>query len=70
MICPQEEDVKVKTKTRRQEARVTEDKSENENSMDTEDPLSVLTSILAQVQQQPIELLGSIEVTNKYASNI
>lgn len=41
-----EEDVKVKTKTRRQEARVTEVK--NENSMDMEDPLSVLIAILAQ----------------------
>lgn len=43
-----EEDVKVKTKSRRQETRVQEEKSDNENSVDTDDPLSVLTAILSQ----------------------
>ncbi|KAA0713389.1 Ubiquitin carboxyl-terminal hydrolase 40 [Triplophysa tibetana] len=49
-----EEDAKVKTKTRTQEATVTEDKSEIENSVETEDPLSVLTAILAQEESNSV----------------
>lgn len=64
MICPQEEDVKIKTKTRTQEARVTEDNSEIENSVDTDDPLSVLTAVLAQVQHQSIGLLVAMSCSN------
>ncbi|KAF4111915.1 ubiquitin carboxyl-terminal hydrolase 40 [Onychostoma macrolepis] len=43
-----EEEVKVKVKTQRQEDKVGERKKDSENSVDTEDPLSVLTDILAQ----------------------
>lgn len=52
----QEEEVKVKAKTQRQEDKVGERKKESENSVDTEDPLSVLTDILAQVGYYTIKL--------------
>lgn len=41
--------MKIKAKTQRQEAKAGEKKTESENCVDTEDPLSVLTGILAQV---------------------
>ncbi|XP_016122455.1 ubiquitin carboxyl-terminal hydrolase 40 [Sinocyclocheilus grahami] len=47
-----EEEVKVKAKTQRQEDKVGEKKKESENSVDTEDPLSVLTVILAQEESK------------------
>uniref|UniRef100_A0A673H1M7 USP domain-containing protein n=1 Tax=Sinocyclocheilus rhinocerous TaxID=307959 RepID=A0A673H1M7_9TELE len=46
------EEVKVKAKTQRQEDKVGERKKESENSVDTEDPLSVLTVILAQEESK------------------
>lgn len=52
----QEEEVKVKAKTQRQEDKVGERKKESERSVDTEDPLSVLTDILSQVCHYTIKL--------------
>ncbi|KTF71583.1 hypothetical protein cypCar_00044112 [Cyprinus carpio] len=47
-----EEEVKVKLKTQKREDKVGERKKENENSVDAEDPLSVLTGILAQEESK------------------
>ncbi|XP_067315155.1 ubiquitin carboxyl-terminal hydrolase 40 [Pseudorasbora parva] len=47
-----EEEVKIKAKTQRQEAKVGERKMESENCVETEDPLSVLTGILAQEESK------------------
>ncbi|XP_048056384.1 LOW QUALITY PROTEIN: ubiquitin carboxyl-terminal hydrolase 40 [Megalobrama amblycephala] len=47
-----EEEVKIKAKTQRREAKVEERKKESENCVDTEDPLSVLTGILAQEESK------------------
>uniref|UniRef100_A0A8C2K4G4 Ubiquitin specific peptidase 40 n=1 Tax=Cyprinus carpio TaxID=7962 RepID=A0A8C2K4G4_CYPCA len=46
------EEVKVKLKTQKREDKVGERKKENENSVDAEDPLSVLTGILAQEESK------------------
>lgn len=48
--------MKIKAKTQRREAKVGERKTESENCVDTEDPLSVLTGILAQVCCYAIQL--------------
>ncbi|CAM4621152.1 unnamed protein product [Leuciscus chuanchicus] len=47
-----EEEVKIKAKTQRQEAKVGERKKESENCVETEDPLSILTGILAQEESK------------------
>ncbi|XP_016403281.1 ubiquitin carboxyl-terminal hydrolase 40-like, partial [Sinocyclocheilus rhinocerous] len=47
-----EEEVKVKPKTQKREDKVGERKKESENSVDEEDPLSVLTGILAQEESK------------------
>ncbi|XP_052415178.1 ubiquitin carboxyl-terminal hydrolase 40 isoform X1 [Carassius gibelio] len=49
-----EEEVKVKVRTQRQEDKVGEKKKESENSVDTEDPLSVLTDVLAQEESKSV----------------
>uniref|UniRef100_A0A671T6Y0 Ubiquitin carboxyl-terminal hydrolase 40-like n=1 Tax=Sinocyclocheilus anshuiensis TaxID=1608454 RepID=A0A671T6Y0_9TELE len=46
------EEVKVKPKTQKREDKVGERKKESENSVDAEDPLSVLTGILAQEESK------------------
>ncbi len=43
----------MKVKTQRQKDKVEERKKDSENSVDAEDPLSVLTHILAQVRITP-----------------
>lgn len=51
--APEEEkNVKMKVKTQKQENKTEERKTESENSLETEDPLSVLTGILAQEESK------------------
>lgn len=50
----------MKVKTQRQEDKVGERKKDSESSVDTEDPLSVLTDILAQVRHYTIKLYSCV----------